>query len=280
MFTEKGIRKNKSLLMTLFVIIFIGGYAFFFTSRLWLNPRGAATRFTKLSEVQSLEGREVSVLYWRYSEEQDEMEVMLLISNTTLDGVDTYSYTAVDANENNYETAVVCEDAALAVVQIEGIPKNWTEISLRMSLPDDTNSGDALESTQGEVLRLYTNINDVEKVSEIQTKSESEYQSERLYLMIASYEDEITAIEEEIKEEETYQETLQNEIKRLIADEEYQTDEEKAESETLIKQANGKLENSQIQEETLKDDIKELEEKIENAKELQALYEKKGEANG
>lgn len=264
MLSGKGIRKNRSVTILIFLIVFFGGYTFFFSSKLWVDQRGSAKTLTKTGTSFSLNKRDITLLKWDYSEEQLMMEICLEIKNMAFDGYDTYKYETVDSNGNEAVIEKVVETPDLVVLDISGLDKKWTEVSLRVSMPD--------ESEESGIIRMYTNINDVEKTDHIKMRTKSEYQIERLEINIDTYKETIKEDKKGIEDEKAYQKTVSDEIKRLEDEMKYKTDEQQKETGELITTANTKLSESKEKIKRYEADIKENEEKISNAEELIEAY--------
>lgn len=272
MLSGKGIRKNRSLGILIFLIVFFGGYAFFFTSKLWVDQRGSAKTLTKIGTSFSLNKRDVTLLKWDYSEEQLMMEICLEIKNVAFDGYDTYKYEVVDSNGNEADIEKVVETPDFVVLDISNLKEKWTEVSLRMSLPD--------EADESGVIRMYTNINDVEKTDHIEAKSKDEYEMERLEIQIEAYKAQIKEDKNGIEEENTYQTTISDEIERLTEQMKHQTNDEIKETQELIESAQTKLSESKERVKRYESDITENEEKIQNASEMKESYKSDGSENG
>ena len=162
---EKTKRKPKYLLFILFFFFFIGGYLFFFTSMYWMPDNGTAKRLTKLHEVIEWNQRDLSLLRWEYSEEQQLMEVELEIINKEFDPDNEYEFSAIESSGQRMKVEVVLKEPDWIILQIKDIPKRFREISLHMEMEHDENKG---------VVRLYTNRNDVKRVSDIHEKTRKE----------------------------------------------------------------------------------------------------------
>lgn len=88
-------KHKKSIFFPTFIVIFIVGYAFFLTSKLWYPNGDDLVTATKLNTEKFFNGRTVKVMRWDYSKSQGLCEVELDISNQQYDGIDTYDYEAI-----------------------------------------------------------------------------------------------------------------------------------------------------------------------------------------
>ncbi len=260
------LKKSKSKFLVIFIIVFIGGYTFFFTAGLWMNDPGSASAVTPLNKVVKYQNREISIIKWVYSKDQSLMEVMLDVTNTAFDGIDTYEYSAIDSNKNHLSVEPIIEAADFVVLHISDVPDDFKEISLRMRLPEDASDSES-------VLKLYTNLNDVEAADAISARSEAEYRVLRVDTMINHYEDEISALEANISDFEEDKKNAKDTIKEFETNYEYLTEEEKSRTDELIR--NGELKISETDEKIKKanEEIEELKEKIKNAHMLKTKYE-------
>lgn len=257
-FKDLANRKGtKNLFFVLFFFFFIGGYLLFFTSRYWMQTSGGAKRLSPLNQEIDWNDRKVRLLRWEYSPDQKLMEVELAITNTAFDGMDKYQYSAWESRKGELNVKPVLEDSDWAVVQIRDVPERFGEISFRMEMPEDENAG---------MIRMYTNINDVEYTDRIDTKDKKGYQKQRFQTEITAYETEIEDLKKEIRKSEKQIGTITKEIEDMEAKKEYQTDEQKENTDKLISEA---LEKIDTLKETIAGtyaDIEEQEERITNIK--------------
>lgn len=225
---EKTKRKPKYLLFILFFFFFIGGYLFFFTSMYWMPDNGTAKRLTKLHEVIEWNQRDLSLLRWEYSEEQQLMEVELEIINKEFDPDNEYEFSAIESSGQRMKVEVVLKEPDWIILQIKDIPKRFREISLHMEMEHDENKG---------VVRLYTNRNDVKRVSDIHEKTRKEYRVARLKETVNGYQLSIESLEDTIVEKQQSIADITREIQRLEEKKAYQTEEELEQTELLIQDA-------------------------------------------
>lgn len=248
---------TKNLFFVLFFFFFIGGYLLFFTSRYWMPTSGEAERLSPLNQEIDWNSQKVRLLRWEYSPDQKLMEVELGITNTTFDGVDRYRYSAWESRKGELAVKPVLEDSDWAVVQIRNVPERFGEISFRMEMPENENAG---------MIRMYTNINDVEYTDQINTKDKKGYQKQRFQTEITACEKEIEDLTNGIRKSEMQIETITEEIADMEAKKEYQTDEQKENTDKLINQAKEKIDTIKETIAGTYADIEEQEERITNIK--------------
>ena len=261
-------RRSKSKGLVVLLAVLLGGYACFFSSNLWMPPAGNATKQSALNQEMEWEGRTVTMLRWEYAKEEQKMEVELEIRNTSFDGTDAYSYQAVDAGGRKLTVTPVLEDSDYVVLQLTGISPRWSEVSLRMELPESAGG-----TEEASTLRLYTNVVDVQAVEKLPVLTRNGYLMKRLEEQTAHYEEEIQALEQTIHEQEEYQENCEEEVQRLTGNKKYETEEEAAETDRLIQTARQKTEASKETVHQLEKSIAELQEKIEKANEKKAVFQ-------
>lgn len=258
---------SRSKGLAVFLIVFIGGYLFFFTSNLWMPSSGNAKRLTALYQQMEFSQRTVVINRWDYAEGEAVMEVELEITNPTFDGNDSYEFSAVDSVHGRIEVAVALAEPDFIVLRMV-VPKRWSEISLRMRLPQNVASGGG-----DETLRMYTNVKDVHRVESLPVKTRTGYYIQRIDSQIAGYEDAIELLLEDINQQEVYQENIKNETDRLLSNKKYQTDEETEKTDQLIRSAQQKLEESRNKVTEDETEILEYREKITKAREKQEMYQ-------
>lgn len=255
---ENKIKKPKYLLFILFFFFFIGGYLFFFTSMYWMPDNGTAKRLTKLHEVIEWNQRDLSLLRWEYSEEQQLMEVELEIINKEFDPDNEYEFSAIESSGQRMKVDVVLKEPDWIILQIKDIPKRFREISLHMEMEHDENKG---------VVRFYTNRNDVKRVSDIYEKTRKEYQVARLKETVNGYQLSIESLEDTIVEKQQSMDEITREIQRLEEKKAYQTEEELEQTELLIQDAQYDIATANDEIEQRVGEIEEYKARIEKVKE-------------
>lgn len=251
-------RGTKNLFFTLFFFFFIGGYLFFFTSRYWMPTTGEEERFTQIGQVTEWDGKEIRLIRWDYAPEQQMMEVEIDLKDLSFQEPHEYEFSAMEINQGPLKVTTVLEETNWAVVQISAVPERWAEISFRISTPDNEEAG---------TLRMYTNIEDVHRVSRIETLDRQGYQVARLENEITIYEDEIEELQEQIQDEKDRISMIQDEISELKQGQEYETEEQVEESEALIEEAQTQIQTAEDAIEEAYEDIVERQERIGNLQE-------------
>lgn len=253
--------KNGTLAFRIFLFLFIGGYIFFFSSKLWMPTAGDAKRVTRIGQEMDWNDRKVKILRWDYSPEQSLMEVELSIVNKKFDGINTYDYTALKPDGSSLAVNVVLEEPDWVILQIEDVPKKFSELALRMEFPDNEDAG---------MIKMYTNKNDVRMVDKIKAKDRNGYLKARYEEEISGYNESISDLQQQIQKEQEEIENIKEEITRLDSNREYQTESENEQTDSLVLEAEHNITSlndtidSQGQElEEYRERIQKIKEKIE-----------------
>lgn len=248
-------KRNRNIFFSIVLFLFIGGYAVFFTSRFWLRIPVQSGNATKIGTVVDWNDREVKLIRWEYSEQQKEMEVELDITNKRYDGINRYKFSAVDLNGNPLYVDKIIEEDDWVVLQIKDLPSRWSDISLRIDMPKES------EDT---TLKLYSSLQDVKKVRKIVKRSRTDYQLLRCDSQIADYNKKIQKAEQ--KQGKLNQENLRidDKIAELKEKEVYQTDEEKENTEQLISDAESQKQMNTEEMEQLKNKVTEYQQRVSN----------------
>lgn len=247
-------RKVKgNLYFYIVIFLFIVSYGFFFTSNRWMPPSSAADALTAIGRANGWNGRVITVLRWDYCEELQEMEVELDIKNSTFDGYNSYTYSAMERSGKFPKVEVMLEEADWAVIRIKDVPERWSEIFLNISIGENPDAGG---------LAVYTNVNDVNRVKHLEKKDWEGYRKGRFERLIQEYENQIAADESQIEALEKQNEQIALEIQRLEEDREYQTSEEQMETDGIIQEAQKQEVQNTDKVRLLKEEITQLQEKI------------------
>ena len=183
-------KKNKeSIRFFIIIFFFVGGYAFFFSSMYWMPASVDASYLTKVGIENTWNNRHITITRWDYSEEQGVMEVELSVENKSYDGKNTYDFSAVDLRGRKLTIDTQVTDTDWIVLQIKDIPNKWSDISLRMEVAGEDK----------ERLKLYTNINDVNKVKRIKSLNRIGYLQKRFESEICNYKKGVEHKQGEIK---------------------------------------------------------------------------------
>lgn len=249
-----GFFRNKdSIYFVIIIFLFIAGYAFFFTSRLWMPPGSDVRYLTNLNEDVKWGNRTVKIIRWDYCDKSKTMEVELDVENTEYDGKNSYDFEALEYGGKELKIKKIVEEADWLVIQISDLPKRWSEVSLRMFVA----------GTDEDRLKLYTNIKAVNKVENIVEKDINGYRVGRFETEILNYQNEVDEKNKDISELTTEIENIQAEIARLEESKTYQTELQIEATNEKISEANLKLVSNQEKIVSLQEEITEINKRIE-----------------
>lgn len=250
----KNTGKNRGNFI-LFAVV-IAGYLFFLPSRLWLPDMRELIEATPFYEKQVFQDYSVYLTKWDYAENQQIMEVIVEVESKDLLAAQL-DCEAVERTSGELNTESVVEDREYLIIRITEIPERWKEISLH--LKDD----------EGNVLGMYTNVKEVQRVARLDARSASGYQIDRLHgqigydtYRIQQKENEISALTEENGKLKSAVEEMKKK--------KYPTQDEAGEAAELIAAAESKY---QTNEDTIEKRTEEIGELNVRTKELQNLIE-------
>ena len=236
------------------VLFFVAGYIFFFSSTMWMPSNLAASLQTPLKENVQWGERTLQIRRWDYCETEQVMEVEIDMDNKSFDGKNHYQYSAINRNNDQLKVVKMIEDSDWIVLRIENVTDNFGEISLRMDMmgePDDN------------TLKLYTNVNAVKRVKNLEKRDRKGYQLLRLQRDTESYQKEISTLEKKKKSLLEKNQRMQEEINHLQSEESYQTEEMKAEQTDKINEIQSEISANQDEIQSYDLQLKEKRERIE-----------------
>lgn len=210
-------KQFKNSILIIFLIIFVGGYAVFFTSSLYLPTDTSDYRVTELNSFNELDSEhKFSIARWQYSEEQQRMEVELDIENTAYDGMTDYRVQVRTDPSSRTTVNKIINESTLLILQIDNVPNNFKIISLQIALPNDNEN----------ILRLYTNPEAVERVDALDILTRTEYQINRLERNILNYQNEIESFKNEISEKQNKIANIEAQNQELYESRQFRTEAE------------------------------------------------------
>ena len=250
----KRVKKDRHQIRIL--IIILCGFAYFFLSKGFLESQEDLL-FTPLYETVSLENREISIASWKYSSNEKRMELLLKIDNPLYSNDDVIFSAA--SRKGNLQTDVKSKFNDLYVVFIEGVSRDFKEISFRVTI-------------NNKVVKLYTNVYRVEKADTIYLKPNVEYKKIYLENIANGYRQHIEADTAEIQQHQDKIADFEQQIIEYQAAKKYQTAKEINDTNAAISILNGYIDGEKTQIKKLNDAISEYQQKIIlNQQELQDL---------
>lgn len=256
-------KKRRNIFLKMFILIFCGGYFFFFTSKAWYPDKSNLVKPTEIGSTKEWNGKEITVLSWTYSETQRLMEIQLNIENKELIDTAQLEFEALDKKKGYFPVEIFVQKDNLYVLRIP-VKKGWKEVSIRIQEEGDNST---------ESYRAFTNNEKVEEVVKIQDLTENEYLIARIQSRINMYEQDIYELKEENKKFEKNILEINENIADYRTKEQYQTAQEIKDTENLIAQAESEINqiNQSIAENT--EIIQEYEERIQLAEEEKIKYQ-------
>lgn len=236
------------------VFFFIAGYIFFFSSTMWMPSNLAASLQTPLKENVQWGERTLQIRRWDYCETEQVMEVEIDMDNKSFDGKNHYHYSAINRNNDQLKVVKMIEDSDWIVLRIENVTDNFGEISLRI---------DMMGEQDDNTLKLYTNVNAVKRVKDLEKRDRKGYQLLRLQRDTESYQKEISTLEKKKKSLLEKSQRMQEEINHLQSEESYQTEEMKAEQTDKINEIQSEITANQDEIQSYDLQLKEKRERIE-----------------
>lgn len=246
-------QKNKFFfrIVVIFMVVF---YGVSFSSKIWIPEDYSDIAVTPVGSSVKGTDREVTLLSWKYSENQKKMEIMLGIQNHGYDGIDTYEWKAADRKSGMLEVTPVVESKDFVVLELKKLPQKVTVISLRMYVPADEMDGNTDANT--EELKLYADPDrNMEYVDNIKEQTTEDYLQEKYKIEISGYQQRIGTLKKSISEKEEQISNIQEAIEDAESDQKYQTQLE-------IQESNSEISSMINEQQTLKKEIDKMEEEI------------------
>ena len=233
--------RNRTMLISFFLIVIC--YIFFFMSPVVFKTP-SESEFTPIGEKEFLtDGREISIESWKYSPKQALMEVLIDIENEAVDGKDFYDYTAfvnfLEASKGKEQLAVEIklQQINYVVLWLHDVPEDFNScaVTVHMKGNDDKSAS------------LFTNKDKIERIDKLTSKTESEYQIEKIERTISKIKGKINKNNKEISK-------LRKEIKAInshITEEQnnltYQTARDQAKTEAIIEEYREQISDREYQ---------------------------------
>ena len=247
-------QKKGNLRFFLILFVFTGGYLFFFTSNAWMPAGSSANALTPPGQETVWNGRTVSVTRWDYCEKSSVMEVELDIRNTAYDGQNTYRYSALEKLGGKLSVSVILEEGDWVILRITDLPKRWSEVSLRMDMAEHAESAG--------LLKLYTNVNDVNRGSSIEERDRDGYRKVRFETQIQTYQNMIGSLQDEIRDLENEKQEISRETARLQEGRQYETLEQQRATDQAVAEAESKYKSAEAEIAEKRAEITEMNERI------------------
>lgn len=266
---DKRADQRDRYLLTLVAIIVIG-YTFFLSSKIWMPPDKASVPATEVGHQVEANERRVSIVSWAYDEEQRKMEIMIDITNMSVDGINHYQWSAMEINKGRLQVEVIMEDNDFVVLHILKVPKRFEEISLRMGI----NSEDELKRDElFNDIRLYATKESVLRKVIRSDMSEVDYRIAACDAKIGTFNTQIEERRTLIEKERHVISEADITINNLEKSKAHQTISEIEETDSAITEVRNKKEVSEANVAIYQKEIENLKEKIVVQEEVKNSYE-------
>lgn len=260
---KKRFRSVYNRYMLIFIFLFIVGYGFFFSTKVWFDDTSELVAASKLNMVKVWNKREVQLLNWEYSDKQKMMEIQVSITNKSYDGIDTYKFKALEKKKGYLTTEVIVKESGFFVVRIKNIPMRWSQIALFIDFEDETM----------DYCKFFTNKMQIAYVDKIEDHTYNEYMIIRLDSQISMYEEKIADLERDIEKQNQLIQNYEGEIENYQKEKEFQTKKEQDETDRLIMDGQGKISSAEAAIDADKQNIEEYQERIRLSKKEKGTYE-------
>ena len=174
---------KKSKIAPLYIILFF--YILFLSSNFLLPDIINGNMRTVIGESQTFKEREFTLQRWEYNKVEQKMLVEIDVRNYALDGINSYTYTAMTRYVNLEVQQVLATDTLL-VLEIINVPDPFGEIALHVGLDDGRK-----KVYYEDVCHFYNNDKTIDTVETLITyETEEEYLAARIDIKIKKYQTE------------------------------------------------------------------------------------------
>lgn len=273
---KKNLKINVSNLYILAAFLFILGFGFFGTSKLFMAEDVPINQSPLHSELDLRADGKFTINNWTHDEEQNLMEVTL-VTNGMQDYLTQLEFTAVSRERlfKELPTEVVYNESDIYVIHIKEVPKDFNQMALRLNKDEKDfeklfNEGEqAKEREENPVISTIYTDERVVKAERIEVKNYTEYALEITEELIAEVQKEIKKLEDQVVMTGEIIVEIQQEIERLQTDLLYQTVEEQVETNNEVFDLQKDIEDYEKEKQVLNEDIKNLQYKMERLKQKQ-----------
>jgi len=269
---NRMLKHYKNSTFILFIIFFVGGYTFFFSSSSWFPSIGITKAFTPLDSSLTLDNHIFTLKNWTWSETQNLLEIEIDVTNNNFDGNDSYLFSCRDQKFNSYEVIPIIQDKNLLVYHIKA-PEGFKELSFRLKVDKGHQN-----SSYDNMVRFYTNSILVNKVSDIKPLSINGYYIQRLDRTILQYEKDINSYQEYVNELVNKISSANQEIKTLTETMDLLSTDDAEKSKKRIETITSNITDFETEKNKTEENIFTLQDKItDTSKKLEQYKNKKGD---
>lgn len=273
---KKNLKLNVSNLYILAAFLFILGFGFFGTSKLFMAEDVPVNQSPLHTEMDLRANGKFTINDWTYDEKQNLMEVTL-VTNSMQDYLTQLDFTAVSRERlsKKLPTEIVYNESDIYVIHIKEVPKDFNQMALRLNKDEKDFEKLFSEEEQEEALQknqvistIYTDER-VVKAEGIEDKNYTEYALEITEELIMDAQKEIEKLESKVVVTDKIIAEIQQEIERLQTNLLYQTVEEQVETNNKVFDLQKDIEDYEKEKEVHNEDIKNLQYKMERLKQKQ-----------
>ena len=271
---RKNLKLNVSTLYITLAFLFILGFGFFGTSKLFLTEDILINQTILNEEFDLRSNGTFTIKGWTYDKEQQLMEITL-ITNGIEDYMTKLDFTAVSRERLSTEltTEIVYDESDIYIVHIKDVPKDFNQIALRFnkgekSYDDLFAEGEADEDKNKVISTIYTDQRVVNEEA-ISDRNFTEYALQITGELIAEAEQDIKELEDKSGMTDDVIVEIRKEIEQLQVDLLYQTVDEQVETNNDVFQLEKRIEDYEKEKETMAGDIKNIRAKVERLKQKQ-----------
>ena len=271
---KKNLKLNMSTLYITLAFLFILGFGFFGTSKLFMAEDIPLNQTELNTEFDLKANGSFTIKEWAYDPEQNMMEVTL-VTNGIEDYMTKLDFTAVSRERLAAElpTEIVYDESGIYIIHIQDVPKDFNQMALRFNKGeksyDDLFAEDEAEEEQNNIIStIYTDQRVVNEEA-IPDRNFTEYALEITDELITEAEQDIKEMEDESRMIDNVIAEIRTEIEQLQADLLYQTVDEQVETNNEVFQLDKSIEEYERDQQKISDDAKNIRAKVERLKQKQ-----------
>ncbi|MFD1926482.1 hypothetical protein ACFSFY_00145 [Sporosarcina siberiensis] len=264
---RKNLKLNLSNMYICLAAIFILGFMFFGTSKLFIAEEIPINQTELNTEFDLRANGKFSINSWVYDEKLNLMEV-ILVTNGMKDFSNKLDFTSVSKKNLKQEmpVKVVFNDNEIYILHINKVPKKFEQVAIRLHKSEKDMLDVFVEDNENEnekiVSTVYADERKVERGS-IEKKDNRSYLVQVTENLIDKTKEQKEEIIQRIEIIDSFIEDLNEEIKTLKKDLLYQTMDEQIETNNMIYRLERDVEMKKKDAENLQQDIKNMDSKVE-----------------
>lgn len=287
------IKGNKSLFYYVVSFFLVAGLSFFVSSKSLFDKGDKEVRSTTINEIQENNTLQAKLLSRKYNPLNQLVEFIVYAKDEQNFNKQELIFQLREQGSPN--TIIETRYQKIAddyYVVFAKVPKKWHVLSLSFGYEselesaynytniEDIDSVEELEEDKNKdlvsIIRIYNDINDIEKNNFLKERSSKEYFDEIFNLEVKYIELEIEKINHKISENVKIKEDADEKITELKNEKKYQTESEQSETDFNISSIKGLVDNKNAQNKAYSDLKDELKIKIDKLNEKKRNYEENG----